>query len=351
MELDSRYLSVSCPVRSWLLTWQCSGSPDGVESPPSSGGVRFLGASQPVASLWPWGILAHVSAILWVSPSCLMPQCGSGIPAAQLLLVKALTWCEQPCICTDSWSPAVTCGLLCACPSPLPSPQARTARVYDTSSHKAGSQRGKGVRFLVFPGPVFISGEQRVAVGGGPGHQVPPQICSQALAAIPWVLGTAAVERAGHGGLTCFALLFAPQAALKKYQAEQRGKGDTLDKCQAELKKLRKKSQGSKNPQKYSDKELQVGCCGPGAPAPPRGWGGRVLCVPHPHGGSRAAPPGEIGQPSSRPGGFHGRPLACAGSLSRAPEGSLPKEQSPRGNLFLSRPSGFPPQTDPRLFL
>ncbi|XP_012590015.1 PREDICTED: brain-specific angiogenesis inhibitor 1-associated protein 2 [Condylura cristata] len=46
-------------------------------------------------------------------------------------------------------------------------------------------------------------------------------------------------------------------AALKKYQSEQRGKGDALDKCQAELKKLRKKSQGSKNPQKYSDKELQ----------------------------------------------------------------------------------------------
>uniref|UniRef100_A0A8C0ZGU4 IMD domain-containing protein n=1 Tax=Cyanistes caeruleus TaxID=156563 RepID=A0A8C0ZGU4_CYACU len=48
-------------------------------------------------------------------------------------------------------------------------------------------------------------------------------------------------------------------AALKKYQTEQRSKGDSLDKCQAELKKLRKKSQGSKNPQKYSDKELQVG--------------------------------------------------------------------------------------------
>ncbi|KAB1264915.1 Brain-specific angiogenesis inhibitor 1-associated protein 2, partial [Camelus dromedarius] len=47
-------------------------------------------------------------------------------------------------------------------------------------------------------------------------------------------------------------------AALKKYQAEQRSKGDALDKCQAELKKLRKKSQGSKNPQKYSDKELQT---------------------------------------------------------------------------------------------
>ncbi|XP_044838028.1 brain-specific angiogenesis inhibitor 1-associated protein 2 isoform X3 [Mauremys mutica] len=46
-------------------------------------------------------------------------------------------------------------------------------------------------------------------------------------------------------------------AALKKYQTEQRSKGDALEKCQAELKKLRKKSQGSKNPQKYSDKELQ----------------------------------------------------------------------------------------------
>lgn len=53
--------------------------------------------------------------------------------------------------------------------------------------------------------------------------------------------------------------IMALQAALKKYQTEQRSKGDALDKCQAELKKLRKKSQGSKNPQKYSDKELQVG--------------------------------------------------------------------------------------------
>lgn len=59
-----------------------------------------------------------------------------------------------------------------------------------------------------------------------------------------------------HGPL-CFAM--GSQAALKKYQTEQRSKGDALDKCQAELKKLRKKSQGSKNPQKYSDKELQVG--------------------------------------------------------------------------------------------
>ncbi|XP_053562586.1 brain-specific angiogenesis inhibitor 1-associated protein 2 isoform X1 [Bombina bombina] len=46
-------------------------------------------------------------------------------------------------------------------------------------------------------------------------------------------------------------------AALKKYQIEQKNKGDALEKCQGELKKLRKKSQGSKNPQKYSDKEMQ----------------------------------------------------------------------------------------------
>ena len=61
----------------------------------------------------------------------------------------------------------------------------------------------------------------------------------------------------GSGTHGC--VLSVRQAALKKYQTEQRSKGDALDKCQAELKKLRKKSQGSKNPQKYSDKELQVG--------------------------------------------------------------------------------------------
>lgn len=44
---------------------------------------------------------------------------------------------------------------------------------------------------------------------------------------------------------------------LKKYQIEQRSKGDVLDKCQVELKKFWKKSQGSKNFQKYLDKELQ----------------------------------------------------------------------------------------------
>ncbi|XP_023684948.1 BAR/IMD domain-containing adapter protein 2-like isoform X4 [Paramormyrops kingsleyae] len=46
-------------------------------------------------------------------------------------------------------------------------------------------------------------------------------------------------------------------AALKKYQMEHKSKGESLEKCQAELKKLRRKSQGSKNPSKYSDKEIQ----------------------------------------------------------------------------------------------
>lgn len=48
------------------------------------------------------------------------------------------------------------------------------------------------------------------------------------------------------------------QAALKKYQMEHKSKGESLEKCQAELKKLRRKSQGSKHPSKYGDKEMQV---------------------------------------------------------------------------------------------
>lgn len=99
--------------------------------------------------------------------------------------------------------------------------------------------------------------------------------CSPCLLSRPW--GTCFSQR--PGGFACFchpstagaaaeagirlwllrAFSCRIQAALKKYQTEQRSKGDSLDKCQAELKKLRKKSQGSKNPQKYSDKELQVG--------------------------------------------------------------------------------------------
>ncbi|KAF3846278.1 hypothetical protein F7725_003356 [Dissostichus mawsoni] len=46
-------------------------------------------------------------------------------------------------------------------------------------------------------------------------------------------------------------------AALKKYQLEHKNKGESLEKCQAELKKLRRKSQGSKNPSKYGEKEMQ----------------------------------------------------------------------------------------------
>uniref|UniRef100_A0A8C9YR06 BAR/IMD domain-containing adapter protein 2 n=1 Tax=Sander lucioperca TaxID=283035 RepID=A0A8C9YR06_SANLU len=46
-------------------------------------------------------------------------------------------------------------------------------------------------------------------------------------------------------------------AALKKYQMEHKNKGESLEKCQAELKKLRRKSQGSKNPSKYGEKEMQ----------------------------------------------------------------------------------------------
>ncbi|KAM6897718.1 BAR/IMD domain-containing adapter protein 2 [Xenentodon cancila] len=46
-------------------------------------------------------------------------------------------------------------------------------------------------------------------------------------------------------------------AALKKYQMEHKSKGESLEKCQAELKKLRRKSHGSKHPSKYGDKEMQ----------------------------------------------------------------------------------------------
>ncbi|XP_059509645.1 brain-specific angiogenesis inhibitor 1-associated protein 2-like isoform X1 [Stegostoma tigrinum] len=46
-------------------------------------------------------------------------------------------------------------------------------------------------------------------------------------------------------------------ATLKKYQAEHKARLESLEKCHAELKKLRRKSQGSKNPQKYGDKEMQ----------------------------------------------------------------------------------------------
>ncbi|XP_072882391.1 BAR/IMD domain-containing adapter protein 2-like isoform X2 [Hemitrygon akajei] len=46
-------------------------------------------------------------------------------------------------------------------------------------------------------------------------------------------------------------------ATLKRYQAEHKAKLESLEKCHAELKKLRRKSQASRNPQKYGDKEMQ----------------------------------------------------------------------------------------------
>ncbi|XP_053217751.1 brain-specific angiogenesis inhibitor 1-associated protein 2-like isoform X4 [Podarcis raffonei] len=46
-------------------------------------------------------------------------------------------------------------------------------------------------------------------------------------------------------------------ATLKKYQGEHRSKAESIEKCQTELKKLRKKCQNSKNPQKYGDREVQ----------------------------------------------------------------------------------------------
>ncbi|XP_067912671.1 BAR/IMD domain-containing adapter protein 2-like 1 [Heterodontus francisci] len=46
-------------------------------------------------------------------------------------------------------------------------------------------------------------------------------------------------------------------ATLKKYQTEHRTKLDSLEKSQAELKKLRRKSQGTKNAYKYESKEME----------------------------------------------------------------------------------------------
>ncbi|XP_054549682.1 brain-specific angiogenesis inhibitor 1-associated protein 2-like protein 1 isoform X2 [Talpa occidentalis] len=44
---------------------------------------------------------------------------------------------------------------------------------------------------------------------------------------------------------------------LKKYQTEHRSKLDSLEKCQAELKKIRRKSQGARNALKYEHKEIE----------------------------------------------------------------------------------------------
>uniref|UniRef100_A0A3Q3J814 IMD domain-containing protein n=1 Tax=Monopterus albus TaxID=43700 RepID=A0A3Q3J814_MONAL len=47
------------------------------------------------------------------------------------------------------------------------------------------------------------------------------------------------------------------QATLKKYQSERRSKSESIERCQSQLKKLRRKSQGSRHPSKYGDREMQ----------------------------------------------------------------------------------------------
>ncbi|KAF5903958.1 brain-specific angiogenesis inhibitor 1-associated protein 2-like, partial [Clarias magur] len=46
-------------------------------------------------------------------------------------------------------------------------------------------------------------------------------------------------------------------ATLKKYQNERRSKAESIEHCQSQLKKLRRKSQGSRHPNKYGDREMQ----------------------------------------------------------------------------------------------
>ncbi|XP_041649826.1 brain-specific angiogenesis inhibitor 1-associated protein 2 isoform X2 [Cheilinus undulatus] len=46
-------------------------------------------------------------------------------------------------------------------------------------------------------------------------------------------------------------------ATLKKYQSERRSKSESIERCQSQLKKLRRKSQGSRHPNKYGDREMQ----------------------------------------------------------------------------------------------
>ncbi|XP_008290480.1 brain-specific angiogenesis inhibitor 1-associated protein 2 [Stegastes partitus] len=52
-------------------------------------------------------------------------------------------------------------------------------------------------------------------------------------------------------------ILQADTATLKKYQSERRSKSESIERCQSQLKKLRRKSQGSRHPNKYGDREMQ----------------------------------------------------------------------------------------------
>uniref|UniRef100_A0A672L254 Brain-specific angiogenesis inhibitor 1-associated protein 2-like n=1 Tax=Sinocyclocheilus grahami TaxID=75366 RepID=A0A672L254_SINGR len=47
-------------------------------------------------------------------------------------------------------------------------------------------------------------------------------------------------------------------ATLKKYQSERKSKVESIERCQSQLKKLRRKSQASRHPNKYGDREMQV---------------------------------------------------------------------------------------------
>ncbi|TRY53794.1 hypothetical protein DNTS_002703 [Danionella cerebrum] len=46
-------------------------------------------------------------------------------------------------------------------------------------------------------------------------------------------------------------------ATLKKYQGERKSKLESIERCQSQLKKLRKKSQASRHPNKYGEREMQ----------------------------------------------------------------------------------------------
>lgn len=46
-------------------------------------------------------------------------------------------------------------------------------------------------------------------------------------------------------------------ATLKKYQSERKSKAESIERCQSQLKKLRRKSQASRHPNKYGDREMQ----------------------------------------------------------------------------------------------
>ena len=48
------------------------------------------------------------------------------------------------------------------------------------------------------------------------------------------------------------------QATLKKYQSERKSKSESIERCQSQLKKLRRKSQATRHPNKYGDREMQV---------------------------------------------------------------------------------------------